>query len=171
MLLPLGILAFFATFIGLISVKLTNDGGLGTFLFRHKPHDFEYSIVLILASVLVTLGAIAISWQIFGRNNAKLKTINLKMGWAVNIINNKYYIDHAYEWCIARVVMTFSTAIALFDRVVINDTAVDGTAESVKRSGLNLRYHISGKMYNYALGMAIGLIFLTIFFCLRVSKT
>ena len=45
---------------------------------------------------------------------------------------------------------------ALFDRVVVNDTGVNGVGHSVVLSGLRLRYLQTGKMPTYALGMVLG---------------
>ena len=65
-------------------------------------------------------------------------------------------MDEVYQWVVDRVVLVFSGFVALFDRIVVNDVGVNGPADSVRRSGLRLRYHVTGRMYNYALGMAIG---------------
>ena len=56
--------------------------------------------------------------------------------------------------------------MALFDRIVINDIGVNGTGKSVFLSGIRLRYIETGKVYNYALGMAVGLVFVTLFWWL-----
>jgi NADH:ubiquinone oxidoreductase subunit 5 (subunit L)/multisubunit Na+/H+ antiporter MnhA subunit len=50
----------------------------------------------------------------------------------------------------------FARFIAFFDRVFINDIGVNGPANSVRSSGNQLRYHVTGRVYNYALGVVIG---------------
>ena len=71
---------------------------------------------------------------------------------------NKFYIDELYQWGIDRVALAFANFMALFDRIVINDTGVNFTGRSVFLSGLRLRYLETGKVYNYALGMGIGVV-------------
>ena len=71
---------------------------------------------------------------------------------------NKYYIDDLYQWGIDRGALTVARFTALFDRIVLNDTGVNGTGRSVFLSGWKLRYLETGKVYNYALGMALGVV-------------
>ena len=48
--------------------------------------------------------------------------------------------------------------VSLFDRIVVNDVAVNGTGYSVFLSGFKLRYVETGKVYNYALAMVVGIL-------------
>jgi hypothetical protein len=52
---------------------------------------------------------------------------------------------------------------------VVNDLGVNGTAGSVAESGQGLRYHVTGKLYNYALGMVLGVLALALFWWLAMS--
>ena len=58
--------------------------------------------------------------------------------------------------------LTFSSFVALVDRIVVNDTGVDGSAHTIMQSALRMRYVQSGRMYNYGLAMALGVIGLTL---------
>ena len=69
---------------------------------------------------------------------------------------NKYWFDEAYQWAIDRMALAGARLVATFDRVVVNDTAVDGSAETVRLSGLRLKFIQTGKLYNYGLAMAAG---------------
>ena len=55
----------------------------------------------------------------------------------------------------------------LFDRVVINDLAVTGSADSVRRLGIIMRLHVTGHVYSYAMGMVVGTIALSLFLWFR----
>ena len=44
----------------------------------------------------------------------------------------------------------------MFDRVIVNDTGVDGPALSVWLSAMRARYLQSGLMYTYAMAMSLG---------------
>ena len=45
---------------------------------------------------------------------------------------------------------------SLFDRVVVNDLAVNGPANAVRRLGIAMRVHVTGHVYSYAMGMVVG---------------
>ena len=72
------------------------------------------------------------------------------------LISNGYYVDALYQWTVDRVVLASSRLVALFDRIVVNDTGVDGPAWTVMLSALRLRLVQSGKVYNYGMAMAVG---------------
>ena len=72
-----------------------------------------------------------------------------------------------YQWVVDRVVLVFSSFIALFDRVVVNDVGVNGPADTIRRLGVTLRLHVTGRVYSYALAMVMGTVGLAIFWWLR----
>ncbi len=74
------------------------------------------------------------------------------------LLVNKYYVDEAYQWAIDRVFLGLGRLVALFDRVIVNDTGVDGPALSVWLSAMRVRYIQSGLMYTYAMAMALGVV-------------
>ena len=78
------------------------------------------------------------------------------------VLVGQYYVDDFYQWIINRVVLAVSGTVALFDRVVVNDTGVDGSAAAVMLAGLRLRYIQSGRFYNYGLAMALGVVVFSI---------
>ena len=53
-------------------------------------------------------------------------------------------------------VLVLSNFIGLFDRVVVNDLAVNGPANAVRRLGIAMRVHVTGHVYSYAMGMVVG---------------
>ena len=163
MLAPMGVLAVLSVLVGFISIRITDVGGIGTFLFLGHPHDFDFNIGLGLGSIALAVGAFVLAWYIYIRPSIALEKWKTRFAGPLRVVSNKYYLDYAYQWGIDRVVLAFSRLIALFDRTVVNDVAVNCVGESVRRSGLNLRYHVTGKMYNYALGMAVGAVLVSIF--------
>ncbi len=72
------------------------------------------------------------------------------------LLVNGYYVDEAYQWAIDRVFLALGRLVALFDRVIVNDTGVDGPALSVWLSAMRARYLQSGLMYTYAMAMSLG---------------
>ena len=69
---------------------------------------------------------------------------------------NKYYVDEFYQWIIDKCVLVLGRAVALFDRVVINDPAVDGSAISIYLSALKTRVLQTGYLFTYGAAMVIG---------------
>ena len=156
MLVPMMVLAVLAVVFGFISIRINDVGGIGTFLFFEHAHDFRFNAGLGAGSIILALGAFALGWRIYMERRISLEPWKARLAAPIKVVANKYYLDDIYQWTVDRVVLVFSNFIALFDRVVINDTAVNGVGDSVRQSGLNLRYHVTGKVYNYALGMAVG---------------
>ena len=64
-------------------------------------------------------------------------------------------------------VLTVSSVLAYFDRAVVNDVAVNGPADVVRKFGIALRLHVTGHVYTYALAVALGVIGLAIFWWMR----
>jgi hypothetical protein len=71
---------------------------------------------------------------------------------------NKYYLDDFYQSVIDHVVLAGSRVLAWFDRSVVNDTGVDGSAYTTSFMGYLLKFQQTGKLPNYALAMVIGVV-------------
>ena len=69
-----------------------------------------------------------------------------------------------------RVVIVFASFIGLFDRVVVNDMAVNGPADAVRRLGITLRLHVTGRVYSYTLAMVLGTVAVALFWWLRAVQ-
>ena len=170
MLAPMGVLAVLALLFGFISIRITDAGGIGTFLFFEKMHEFDFNPGLGVGSIALAVGAFALGWQIYMSHRISLDPWKQRFAAAIRVVSNKYYLDDLYQWVVDRVVLVFSGFIALFDRIVING-GVNGTGESVRRSGLKLRYHVTGRVYNYALGMAVGVVALAVLWWALSTRT
>ena len=53
---------------------------------------------------------------------------------------------------------------------MVNDGGVNGIAESVRRSGYRIRYLETGMLQNYALAMALGVVFIALFWWLVIPE-
>ena len=81
----------------------------------------------------------------------------------------KYYVDDAYQWTVDRVVLAFGGAVAAFDRIVVNDNGVDGPALLVRFSAFRARFVQTGRLYNYGLAMALGILVLAAMWWMRTG--
>ncbi|MCE2464928.1 MAG: hypothetical protein J4G01_02445, partial [Dehalococcoidia bacterium] len=170
MLGPMVLLAVPAAVVGFIALRVTDTGGFGTFLFFEKAHGFEFNYPLGIASALLALAALGLGWATYGKGSTSLEPLKARLRGVSRLIENKYYLDDIYQWTIDRVILLVARVVAVFDRIVVNDTGVDGPAKGVRWSGSVIRYHITGRMYNYALGMVIGGIFVALFWWLLTTR-
>ena len=162
MLVPMGVLAVLAVIFGFAAIRMTGSGGIGTFLFFNHVHGFGPNPGIMAGSIVLALGAFALGWRVYMDRRISLDPWKSRFAAAIRVVSNKYYMDDAYQWGVDRAVLVFSRFIALFDRVVVNDMGVNTTGESFRRLGFKLRYHVSGRMYSYTLGMAVGAVVVAI---------
>ena len=155
MTLPLAVLAPFAVMLGLIAYGWSGSyTGFGGFLTGGGVHHAP--IWLPVLSALLVLGGLAYGWRTWGRGN--VTPFEGRDSRLLRVLENKYYLDEAYQWAIDRIALAFSRFVALFDRVVVNDTGVDGPAWSVMLSAVRMRLAQTGRLYNYGLVMALGVL-------------
>ena len=113
--------------------------------------------MLGIISAVIASSGLVLSWAFYSRRLISSDRLRERFASIHSVIANKYYADVAYQWLIDHIVLTVSKGVALFDRLAINDTGVDGAGTSVVLTGFRLRYLETGKLYNYALGMLIGI--------------
>ena len=157
--LPMAALAILAAGFGFIALDWTTDfGGLSNFL--SKGHVFDFNPGLAAGSIVIALAALALGFLIYSWRRISLDPWKARFAIPLKVVGNKYYIDEVYQLAIDRIVLVFSNLVGLFDRIVINDKGVNGPADSVRGMGRALRYHVTGRVYNYTLAMAVGIVFL-----------
>ena len=161
MTVPLMLLAFFALTVGFIAFSWTDAyGGFSDFLVGEGK--FHINVWLTVVSLLLAVGGIIIGWMAYSRGSISHQRLAQRYPTVHRILINKYYIDEIYQWVINRIVLALGRFTALFDRAVVNDVGVNGSALSVWTSAMILRFVQTGKMYNYGLVMALGVIALTL---------
>ena len=159
MTVPLVFLAVLALTAGLLAPGLIPGyDGFGNWLFFEEAHAYRIDALVMTISVLLAVAGFGLGWALYSRKLLSADRIRERFATVHRVLVNKYYIDDLYQWGIDRVALTFARFMALFDRIVINDTGVNGTGRSVFLSGWRLRYLETGKVYNYALGMAVGVV-------------
>ena len=165
MTVPLVLLAVFAATVGLVAINWTDDyPGFVGYLNAGQPlleesEVFHLEPWLTVLSTTAALGGVALGWLVYveGRH-ASHQMLARRYRRLHHLLLSKYHVDDLYQWAIDRVVLAFSSLVALFDRIVVNDTGVDGSARSVMLSALRLRYVQTGRMPNYGLAMALGVL-------------
>lgn len=154
---PLGVLGLGALVAGVLALPLGGAyRGFGTFLYFHEPEPFRIVVGIAVVSTLLALGGFAFTWLAYHAGRISVEAIRRRWAGVHRWLVNKYYVDDLYQWGINHIVLAMGGAIALFDRLVVNDAGVNGTGLSVLQTGRGLRLHVTGFVYTYALGIVVG---------------
>jgi NADH-quinone oxidoreductase subunit L len=135
----------------------------------HASEDFAlFGIdgVLILASVTVAVVGIAVAWRLFGaellglRLTARpeqVREISARLSFLYRASLNKWWFDDLNHLLFMVIGGRIAAAIWWFDREVVDGT-VNAIGAGTIDAGRGLRQVQTGRVQNYALGIAIGLI-------------
>ncbi len=165
MTVPLMLLAFFAATVGFLAFGWTAAyQGFGVFLsnagevanLTGRGFEWEIEVWLTVVSLLLAVAGVGIGWLAYSRGIISHAKVAQRYPAVYRLLVNKLYIDEMYQWTVDRVVLSLGRFVAIFDRVVVNDTGVNGAAVTVWLSALRLRLIQTGRMPNYALAMALG---------------
>ena len=164
---PLVILAVLATFAGFVAIDGVGEtlgfvGGIGQLVYEAEPHTFELDWIFAAGATVTALVGIGVGlmyWHGDARRAVAARS------WAPELhqlLVRRYYIDDLYQAFISYVVMGASRVVAWFDRRVVNETGVDGGTQFIGFLGYRLKFIQTGRIPNYALGMALGVLALAL---------
>jgi NADH-quinone oxidoreductase subunit L len=168
MTLPLIFLAVLAIVSGFVVFDEVGEaigfpGGIGYFVFAHEPHHYSIDWGLAVASAGIAAAGILAGAYVYWGGSLERSSRAARFQPAIaDMLNRKFYFDELYQAAIDRGVLGFSYIVSWFDRYVVNDTGVNGTAEVTGYTGSVLKYIQTGKLPNYALAVAVGVITLAI---------
>ncbi len=122
--------------------------------------------VLILLSVAVATVGMVLAWRLFGffRERSHLDTVRELTAKAPRLYLGsfrKWYFDELNDLLFVRFGSVVANGAAWFDVHVI-DGAVNGIASATQKAGDEIRQVQTGRVQNYALGIAVGLIAIAI---------
>jgi NADH-quinone oxidoreductase subunit L len=138
-------------------------GGIGEFVFvGGEPETFLVNGGVMALSIALAVAGVIGGLYVWRGQALPARRVAEAFPWAYRTLRNKYYMDDIYQALINRVVLTFSAVVAWFDRRVVNDTGVNGTGAVPRITGYVLKFTETGKLPNYALGIAIGVIVLAV---------
>ena len=166
MTLPLVFLAILAAVSGFlvfhgVGTALGFNGGITEFIFLPGEHPHRYEIDWAFAAGSLIIGVVGVftgAWFYWRGSLEKSTKLAAFQPGIYDMIKNKFYFDEMYQAVVDRVVLGFSYVVSWFDRYIVNDTGVDGTAQVTGYSGFLLKYLQTGKVPNYAMGIALGVV-------------
>jgi NADH-quinone oxidoreductase subunit L len=168
MLLPLLLLAGLATIAGFVAFDGIGEalgfvGGIGQVVVSHgTPHHFQFHPNIAFPATIVALLAVGAGFAYWGGSAQRAERARQ---WAPELhalLVNRYYMDQLYQAIIDRVILGLAGVIARFDKGVVNEAGVDGGAQTLHWFGHRLKFLQTGRIPNYALGMALGVLVLSI---------
>ncbi|HZP26961.1 MAG TPA: NADH-quinone oxidoreductase subunit L [Dehalococcoidia bacterium] len=173
MAVPLIILAALAAVAGFwafdgVGEALGFPGGVAQFVYFEHAKEFEFPARDAILSTILALAGVGLGAMIWAGNAQPARQLTQRFRPVYNLLANRYYIDDAYQWAINRIILTLGAAVAWFDRNVVNDTGVDGSAGLAVLSSFTLKFTETGKLPNYALGIMLGVIVIAIVFLVVV---
>ncbi|MEX2598086.1 MAG: NADH-quinone oxidoreductase subunit L [Dehalococcoidia bacterium] len=164
MTLPLAVLGALTLVMGLLVFPLGDFGGIGTFLYDqiHGPHAFEFTIWAAVGLALA-LGGLGLGWLLYqGGAKRSLDGMRERYAGAHRLVAERYFMDHGYQWLIDQVFLRLGRIVAVFDRKVVNDGAVDSSGLVTMGAGRRVRMHVTGLFADYGLAMVAGVVVLTL---------
>ena len=161
MTVPLLLLAIPAIGVGFLAFGF-GDAFKGFAGFIDEQSKFHLNVWLSVVSLALAGLGVWIGWAAYIRGTISTDSLITRFPAVYRVLAARYYVDEIYQWVIDRIVLALGRLIATFDRVVVNDTAVDGSADSVKRSSFRMKFVQTGRMYNYGMAMAAGVIALSL---------
>ena len=163
MLLPMLILAGLSVIAGFVAFEgigkvLGFAGGIGNVVFTqgHGGHVFELDPVVAIGATASALAGIVIGFIYWWGNAERAARARAWAPELHDLLLQRYYMDHLYQVTIDKVVLGFATVVARFDRLVINESGVDGMAQGIGFTGFRLKFLQTGRIPSYALAMGIG---------------
>ncbi|MQG20648.1 MAG: NADH-quinone oxidoreductase subunit L [SAR202 cluster bacterium] len=146
---PLIILTILAIPAGLILAY-----SLPTLLGEHS--GFHVNFVLASISTGVGLTGIAFAYLIYRKTNTAETRYTSWTGPVSSLVRNEFYMDRGNQWIVNTIVIGGSHIANTFDRIVVNDIGVNGSANVSLIAGRILRRIQTGQMPNYALAIIVG---------------
>lgn len=129
----------------------------------HSPIEW----VLLAVSALVALGGAYLAYRAYVVNTAWPKRVRESLGWFARLVENKYYVDEAYNTVIVQPLKDISGWFAgTVDQRGI-DGAVNGIASLTGWLGAQARKLQSGLVGLYALSILLGAVALLAWFVIR----
>jgi len=122
--------------------------------------------ILLVISIAVAVAGMLAAWRLFGveigpiegrSRPAVVQALTRRLSFLYRASANKWWFDDINNLLFVVIGGRFANALAWFDRNVV-DGIVNGIGAVTRRSGAGLARVQTGRVQNYALGIAVGLI-------------
>jgi len=163
MVAPLVILAVLTLFVGFFAFDQVGDafgfpGGINNYVYFPLPESFHFDDTIAAATGVASLAGLGAAFWLFWGKAERAQRVAAFAPKATALVENKFYMDDVYQAAIDRVVLPAGRAVAVFDRVVVNDTGINGPGDFTRYGSTWLRRHVTGRIPDYALFMVLGIV-------------
>ena len=150
---------------GFLALPLFGDyKGIGTFVYSSgHAHAFEVNILWMTISIALAGLGILLGYRLYAGDHDLLDQLRVKLNRYREILENRFYVDHFYEWIVRKIINKCSDFLGRFDRKIVNDLGVDSSGILTMGLSYRLRKHITGLFSDYGLSMALGVVVLVLF--------
>lgn len=159
MTIPLVVLAVFSCLAGFLGWPGL-EHGLSHFLHPETAEGAEetFHLSIMLGSTVVAVLGIVTGWRLFRAGPQADDALRARFPRTWMLLEKKYYFDEAYGFLVDRVQGGISAFAALFERLVIIGTAVNGTVRATLQGGVGVGRLQSGLVRRYALLFLTGVL-------------
>jgi NADH-quinone oxidoreductase subunit L len=158
----LAVVSGFVVFNG-VGTALGFPGGLPEFIYAHGPHEYHIDWAFAGASLAAaTVGIFAGAWFYWnGRLDRSTQMAQFQPG-VYDMLQNKFYWDEMYQHLIDGA--CWDSAISRVGSTATSSTTPGSTAPAdvTGTAGYLLKHLQTGKVPNYAMGIALGVIVLAV---------
>ncbi|MPZ15038.1 MAG: NADH-quinone oxidoreductase subunit L [Chloroflexi bacterium] len=117
---------------------------------------FHFDVAAL--STLLGVGGVLLAWAMYGGGNLhRGRAVAARVRPLYEIVANRYYVDHVYNWVAGRLVLGIAWLASQFDQTVV-DGVVNGIGTVGVASGATLRRVQSGQVQLYAWVLFAGVV-------------
>lgn len=134
--------------------------GIPAFLSGHEAHGASHINWTIAAiSQLTSLLGIGIAYFLYIPKGAYgAQKVKERFTFLYRILEKKYYMDDFYQWIVKYIQQSIAIFCNLFDRYIIIQVGVNGTARLTRGMGEILKFCQTGRVQTYALIFFAGVV-------------
>lgn len=158
MTIPLLVLAVLAVIAGFI--YFPGNAWFGEWLTGEAPGEHTNMTVMILSTV-AGVGGLLTGWLLYGRRAFTEDWLEASARPVYRVLNQKYYMDEAYDNGVVRPLRSLGYVLDLFDRYIVDGAVkvLTGIMTGTGRIGLRMQ---NGQLQSYGLIGVVGLLLLIV---------
>ncbi len=156
---PLIILAVLAVTAGFLPInELIREG-------HHAPHGAHHGMLVPVLSTALALAGFVLSFILYVRKKSPADEFRGALKTVQTMLQRKYFFDDFYDVVVIRGIQENIAKVSdAFERILVVEGAVNGTAKSAHRLGDILRKFQTGFVQTYAFIFAIGITLILFYF-------
>lgn len=161
MALVLAILVVPSALSGLIGGPILGNS-FATFLEGGHAQAPRVDVGIAALSTAVALGGIVVAWALYGGGRLEpAARLSAQFRPAYEVLINRYYMDHFYNWIAGRIVLGIAWIANRFDLGVV-DRVANGVGSGITSAGRSVRTLQSGQVQAYGWALFAGVAILAL---------